>query len=90
MLLGDKFEEYLNAPEPIEIEEQEQKAEQAEDLRKDLEQKSGELHELNAALERIRKDGAVDANYDEFNSMKLRAAILEQEIDSIQRRMGAT
>ena len=90
VLLGDKFEEYLNAPEPIEIEEEKQHRESADELERDLEQKTDEFDSLNEEIRRIRESDNDDVNYDEFNAMKLRAAILEQEIDSIHRRLGAT
>ena len=88
VLFGDKFEEYLNAPEPIEVEERKQKTEKTEGLKRDLEQKSDELFELNSEIERIRKNDDIKVDYDSFNAMKLRAAILEQEIDSINTRLG--
>lgn len=90
VLLGDKFEEYLNAPEPIEIEEEKQNRESADDMKRDLEQKRGEFDSLNEEIRRIRESDNDDVNYDEFNAKKLRAAILEQEIDSLNRRLGAT
>lgn len=90
VLLGDKFEEYLNAPEPMEIEEEKQHRESADELERDLEQKTDEFDSLNEEIQRIRESDNDDVNYDEFNAMKLRAAILEQEIDSIHRRLGAT
>ena len=90
VLLGDKFEEYLNAPEPIEIEEEKQNRESADDMKRDLEQKRGEFDSLNEEIRRIRESDTNDVDYDEFNAMKLRAAILEQEIDSLNRRLGAT
>ena len=90
VLLGDKFEEYLNAPEPMEIEEEKQHRESADELERDLEQKTDEFDSLNEEIRRIRESDNDDVNYDEFNAMKLRAAILEQEIDSLNRRLGAT
>ena len=90
VLLGDKFEEYLNAPEPMEIEEEKQHRESADELERDLEQKTDEFDSLNEEIRRIRESDNDDVNYDEFNAMKLRAAILEQEINSIYRRLGAT
>lgn len=90
VLLGDKFEEYLNAPEPMEIEEEKQHRESADELERDLEQKTDEFDSLNEEIQRIRESDNDNVNYDEFNAMKLRAAILEQEIDSIHRRLGAT
>ena len=90
VLLGDKFEEYLNAPEPIEVEEEKQNKESADDMRKDLDAKKEEYEALVETIEQIRREDSVEENYDHFNDVKLRAAILEQEIDSLNRRLGAT
>ena len=94
VLLGDKFEEYLNAPEPLQVEEQETRTKKDKQLRKDLDEKTDELDSVNGKIKLIR--GAIndDANYDtlenfdELNELKLRAGILEQEIESIKYRLG--
>ena len=94
VLLGDKFEEYLNAPEPLQVEEQETRTKKDEQLRKDLDEKTDELDSVNGKIKLIR--GAIndDANYDtlenfdKLNKLKLRAGILEQEIESIKYRLG--
>ena len=59
-------------------------------MRKELESKSEELEVLSETIEQIRREDTVEENYDQFNDAKLRAAILEQEIDSLNRRLGAT
>ena len=94
VLLGDKFEEYLNAPESLQVEEQETRTKKDEQLRKDLDEKRDELDSVNGKIKLIR--GAIndDANYDtlenfdKLNKLKLRAGILEQEIESIKYRLG--
>ena len=88
VLLGDKFEEYLNAPEPIQVEEQKQNAEKSEQLRTDLESKFKEHNAISDQIQQMRDDGSADIDYDKFNDLKLQAAILEQEIESLQRRLG--
>ena len=88
VLLGDKFEEYLNAPEPLQVEEQETRTKKDEELRKDLDEKTDELDSVNAKIQEIRNTGYIDNNFDELNDLKLRAGILEQEIESIKYRLG--
>ena len=88
VLLGDKFEEYLNAPEPLQVEEQETRTKKDEELRKDLDEKTDELDFVNAKIQEIRNTGYIDNNFDELNDLKLRAGILEQEIDSLKYRLG--
>ena len=94
VLLGDKFEEYLNAPEPLQVEEQENRTKKDEQLRKDLDEKTEELDSVNERIEMIREalneDPNLDSmeNFDELSELELRAAILEQEIDSIKTRLG--
>lgn len=88
VLLGEKFEEYLNAPDPVELEEEKTKTAQTKQLRKDLEKKSEEFDSINDKIKEIRNTDSVDERFDELNDLKLKSAILEQEIDSIQRRLG--
>ena len=90
VLFGDKFEEYLNAPDPIEIEEQAITEEKAEQLREDLKTKIQERDAIEERIRQIRDDDSISENYDEYNAAKLNAAILEQEIESINARLGAS
>ena len=90
VLFGDKFEEYLNAPDPVEIEEQSVNEEKAEQLREDLRNKIQEHDAIEERLREIRDSDSISENYDEYNTAKLNAAILEQEIESINARLGAS
>ena len=90
VLFGDKFEEYLNAPDPIEIEEQAITEEKAEQLREDLKTKIRERDAIEERIRQIRDDDSISENYDEYNAAKLNAAILEQEIELINSRLGAS
>ena len=90
VLFGDKFEEYLNAPDLIEIEEQSVNEEKAEQLREDLRNKIQEHDAIEERLREIRDSDSISENYDEYNAAKLNAAILEQEIESINARLGAS
>ena len=86
ILFGDKFEEYLNAPEPIEIQEQKQAAEKVESLKAERDGKSNELKRISSRLTQIGGVNMTD-NYDEYEDLKLQAAVLEQEIDNLDARL---
>ena len=85
-LFGDKFEEYLNSPEPVEVQEQRKSLEQFQHLQEEREKKSGELKKIT---NRILKIGGVNMtdNYEEYEDLKLQAAVLEQEIDNLDARL---
>ena len=90
-LFGDKFAEYLNAPEPIEVERKKGAAAKQEQLLKSLSDKENELEQLTERIDAIRNgcDGSIEANFDELNDLKLKQAIAEQDIESLKRRTGA-
>ena len=90
-LFGDKFAEYLNAPEPIEVERKKGAAAKQEQLLKSLSDKESELEQLTKRIDAIRNgcDGSIEANFDELNDLKLKQAIAEQDIESLKRRTGA-
>ncbi len=90
-LFGEKFGEYLNAPEPIELERQKGAAAKQEQLLKDLSDKENELEQISERIDVIRNGGdeSVKANFDELNELKLAQAITEQDIESLKRRTGA-
>lgn len=86
ILFGDKFEEYLNAPEPIEIQEQKQTAEKVESLKAERDGKSDELKRISSRLTQIGGVNMAD-NYDEYEDLKFKAAVLQQEIDNLDARL---
>lgn len=90
-LFGDKFAEYLNAPEPIEVERQKGAAAKQEQLLKSLSDKENELEQLSERIDEIRRggEGSVKDHFDELNDLKLKQAIAEQDIESLKRRTGA-
>lgn len=90
VLFGDKFEEYLNAPDPIEIEEQSVNEEKAEQLRANRKLLQMDIASIEGRIQEIRNGGNVEERFDELNDLKLKQAIKEQEIESINARLGAS
>lgn len=90
-LFGDKFAEYLNAPESIEAEQKKGAAAKQEQLLKSLSDKESELEQLSERIEQIRNGGddSISEHFDELNELKLKQAIAEQDIESLKRRTGA-
>ena len=90
-LFGDKFAEYLNAPESIEAEQKKDAEAKNEQLLKSLSDKESELEQLSERIDEIRRggEGSVKDHFDELNELKLQQAIAEQDIESLKRRTGA-
>lgn len=90
-LFGPKFAEYLNAPEPIEVERKKGAAAKQEQLLKSLSDKESELEQLSERIDEIRNGGddSISEHFDELNDLKLKQAIAEQDIESLKRRTGA-
>lgn len=90
-LFGDKFGEYLNAPESIEAEQKKGAAAKQEQLLKSLSDKESELEQLSEQIDEIRNGGddSISEHFDELNDLKLKQAIAEQDIESLKRRTGA-
>ena len=90
-LFGDKFGEYLNAPEPIEVEEERRSSKKSEKLREELEEKQGDLDSINAKLSEIVQSGKyLSDGYDEYNDLKLKREILTERVENLQERLGAS
>lgn len=89
-LFGDRFEEYLNAPEPAEVEEERKSSEHVASLKKQLREKEREHDATEKRLADIVQSGRYLSDlHDEYEELKLKSAILEQEIDNLKRRTGA-
>ena len=87
-LFGDKFEEYVNAPDPIEVEEEKKSKEHNKKLESELEQKQDELDSINEKIIGIVTSGRyLSDQYDVYNELKLKAAILEDGIKSLNERL---
>ena len=82
-LFGDKFEEYLNAPTPIEVEEKENRLANVEALRDQYSAKSKELEGVALALAGMNSRD----DPDKWDRLKVKSAALEDELDNLQRRI---
>ena len=90
-LFGDRFEEYLNAPLPAEVEEKRKSSEHVASLKKQLREKERDHDGIEKRLADIVQSGRYLSDlHDEYEELKLKSAILEQEIDNLKRRTGAT
>lgn len=90
-LFGDRFEEYLNAPEPAEVEEERKSVEHVASLKKQLREKERDHDGIKKRLADIVQSGRYLSDlHDEYEELKLKSAILEQEIDNLKVRTGAT
>lgn len=89
-LFGDRFEEYLNAPVPAEAEEERKSSEHVASLKKQLREKERDHDGIEKRLADIVQSGRYLSDlHDEYEELKLKSAILEQEIDNLKRRTGA-
>lgn len=88
-LFGDKFEEYLNAPISLKAEQARDKKKRVEDLRKEREEKQEALRAIYGDIEAIRSGSGIAANRDEYRALKEQAAILEDTITRINKRLEA-
>lgn len=82
-LFGDKFEEYLNAPTPIEVEEKKNRLANVEALRDQYSAKSKELEGVALALAGTNSRD----DPDKWDRLKVKSAALENELDNLQRRI---
>lgn len=88
-LFGDRFEEYLNAPLPAEVEEERKSSERVASLKKQLREKERDHDGIEKRLADIVQSGRYLSDlHDEYEELKLKSAILEQEIDNLKVRTG--
>ena len=88
-LFGDKFEEYVSGPVPIEVEEERQREEKRAKL---LEERSATVTALDAINESIKEirdgPGGVRSAWDDYRALSDQKAIAEQKIENIDNRLG--
>lgn len=92
-LFGDKFEEYVGAPVPLEIEnqqkEEEQRREIAEKLQEERTSKSEKLSSILNRLQVIRDGpGGIKSAWQEFQELNDRKIVLEQDLEFIDKKLG--
>jgi uncharacterized phage protein (TIGR02220 family) len=92
VLFGEKFEEYLNAPIPMEVERVRERSDKTEQLRDELESKRNELEQVQTQIDVIHNGGKseVKKRFDELTELNLHKGILEQAIEQIANRLEVT
>lgn len=89
-LFGSKFAEYLAAPVPVRIEEQQNQERIVEQLKQERIEKAGALKAIKDGIEEIRgKPGGVKAAWDEYRTLSDQRAVIEQSIEIIDKKLGA-
>lgn len=92
-LFGDKFEEYVSAPVPLEIENQQKEEEKRREIAEKLqEERSTKAESLRSILGRIQviRDGpgGIKGAWKEFKELNDRKIVLEQDLEFIDKKLG--
>ena len=88
-LFGDKFEEYVSGPVPIEVEEKQKKQEIAEKLQEERSTKAESLSSILGRLKIIRDGpGGIKGAWDEYKELQDKKIVLEQDIEFIDAKLG--
>lgn len=88
-LFGDKFEEYVSGPVPIEVEEKQKKQEIAEKLQEERSTKAESLSSILGRLKVIRDGpGGIKGGWDEYKELQDKKIVLEQDIEFIDAKLG--
>lgn len=88
-LFGDKFEEYVSGPVPIEVEEERQREEKRAKLLEDRKGIEAALSIISGSIQSIRESpGGVKAHWDRYRHLADEKAIAEQQIENINLRLG--
>lgn len=84
----DKFEEYLNAPVSLKMEKKQKRADTQNDLKRQLREKNDALTAIRDSIESMKdEDGRIRENIQEYRLLKEQAAILEDTITQIEKRL---
>ena len=88
-LFGDKFEEYISGPVPVEVEEQQKREETVAKLQEDRSITVEALDAINESIKEIRDGpGGIRAAWEDYRALADQKAIAEQKIENIDRRLG--
>ena len=92
-LFGDKFEEYVSAPVPLEIENQQKEEEKRREITEKLqEERTTKSEKLSSILERLQviRDGpgGIKSAWQEFQELNDRKIVLEQDLEFIDKKLG--
>ena len=92
-LFGDKFEEYVSAPESLEIENQREEEEKKQEITKKLqEERTTKAEKLSTILDRLKVirngPGGIKGALSEFQELNDRRIVLEQDLEFIDKKLG--
>lgn len=88
-LFGDKFEEYVSGPVPVEVEEQQKREETVAKLQEDRSATVTALDAINESIKEIQDGpGGIRAAWEDYRALADQKAIAEQKIEKIDRRLG--
>ena len=92
-LFGDKFEEYVSAPVPLEIENQQKEEEKRREITEKLqEERSSKALSLSSILGRLQviRDGpgGIKGAWQEFQELNDKKIVLEQDLEFIDKKLG--
>ena len=88
-LFGDKFEEYVSGPVPVEVEEQHKREETVAKLQEERSVTVEALDAINESIKEIRDGpGGVRGAWDDYRALADQKAIAEQKIENIDNRLG--
>ena len=88
-LFGDRFEEYADAPAPVEVEEQQKKEETVAKLQEERSVTVDALDAINDSIKEIRDGpGGIRGAWDDYRALADQKAIAEQKLENIDKRLG--
>lgn len=92
-LFGDKFDEYVSAPVPLEIENQQKEEEKRREITEKLqEERSSKAESLSSILDRMQviRDGpgGIKSAWKEFRELNDRKIVIEQDLEFIDKKLG--
>ena len=92
-LFGDKFEEYVSAPESLDIENQRKEEQKKQEITEKLqEERTTKAEKLSSILDRLKviRDGpgGIKGAWDEFHELSDKKIVLEQDLEFIDKKLG--
>lgn len=88
-LFGDKFEEYVSGPVPVEVEEQQKREETREKLIEERKGLESALEVLAESIKSLRESpGGIKQHWEHYRHLSDEKAIAEQKIEFIDKRLG--
>lgn len=88
-LFGDKFEEYVSGPLPVEVEEQQKREETRAKLIEERKGLAAALSILTANIQTLRDSpGGIKQNWAHYRTLADEKAIAEQKLENIDKRLG--